>query len=103
MHDPDNFEAAAEARRVGGVRRRREGSVAGVYEIENLNSIAALQRVLMIALLDSLGLENSIARARVLTGIVQAGQKLLEAGDVEERLVILEGIMAARQDRRRLG
>jgi len=30
-HDPANADAATEARRVGGLRRKREGTVAGAY------------------------------------------------------------------------
>jgi len=39
-----------------------------------------------------LGLENSIARARVLIAGALAAAKLLETGDLEERLAALEAV-----------
>ena len=51
---------------------------------------------MVIALTDTLGLENSIARSRALTGIVQVGVKLLELGDIEERLAQLEKVLEPR-------
>ena len=44
-----------------------------------LGSIAAVQRVLEIAVLDTLRLENSVARSRVLMGIAGVAARLLEA------------------------
>jgi hypothetical protein len=37
-HDPANADAAAEARRVGGLRRRKEGTVAGAYSFAGLDN-----------------------------------------------------------------
>ena len=61
---PKSREAAAEARRLGGLRRRREGTIGGAYALEGFRTDADLQRVLELALTDTLELENSIARAR---------------------------------------
>jgi len=91
-HSPDREEEAAEARRLGGLRRRREKTVAGVYDFEGLGSIEAIRRILAIAIFDVLGLENSIARARVLIAGALAAAKLLETGDLEERLAALEAV-----------
>ena len=49
-----------------------------------------LRRLLVIASLDTLGLENSIARARTLGYLVGVAGKLLETGELEERLAALE-------------
>ena len=62
-HAPESGEAAAEARRLGGLRRRREGTIGGAYALEGFRTDADLQRVLELALTDTLELENSIARA----------------------------------------
>ena len=51
----------AEARRLGGLRRRREHAVAGAYELEGLDDVTQLRRVLTIATLDLLGLDTSAA------------------------------------------
>jgi hypothetical protein len=95
-HDPDREEETHEARRLGGLRRRRERTVAGAYDFAGLGSIEAIRRILEIATLDALGLENSVARARVLIAAALGATKLLEAGELEERLAALE---AAVRDR----
>jgi hypothetical protein len=41
--------------------------------------VAAVRRVLEIAVLDTLGLENSVARSRVLMGAVGIASRLLDA------------------------
>ena len=77
-HSPDTTEEAAEARRLGGLRRKRERTVAAAYDLAGLDDITAIRRVLEIALLDTLGLDNSVARSRVLIGGAAAAVKLLE-------------------------
>jgi hypothetical protein len=95
-HSPDHAEEAAEARRLGGLRRRREHAVAGVYDVEGLTSIDQVQRILEVALLDTLGLENSVARSRTLAYLAQVALKLREAGQTEERLAALEETLRSR-------
>jgi len=92
-HDPDSEEQAREARRLGGIRRRREGILQGTYDFGGLASVEDLRRVLEIAAMDALALDNSVARVRALTSIVQVGSKLLEVGELEDRLVSLERIV----------
>ena len=90
MHSPEHAEDMAEARRLGGLRRRREVAVSGAYEFNGLETVAELRRLLQIAALDTLGLENSIARARTLGYLVGVAGKLLESGELEQRLAALE-------------
>ena len=89
-HSPENAEESAEARRLGGLRRRREVAVSGAYDFAGLESVADIRRILEIAVLDTLGLENSIARARTLAYLAMTAIKLLETGELEERLALLE-------------
>ncbi len=89
-HSPEYAEDVAEARRLGGLRRRREVAVSGAYEVNGLETVGDLRRLLVIAALDTLGLENSIARARTLGYLVGVAGKLLETGELEERLAALE-------------
>src|SRR3954470_78054 len=86
FHAPETQKDAAEARRLGGLRRRREGSVAGAYDFLGLDSVATIRRLLEIATLDTLALENSLGRSRTLVQIAMAATKLLETGDLERRL-----------------
>ena len=94
-HSPDHEEEAREARRLGGLRRKRERAVAGAYDFEGLESIAALRRILEIVAVYTLSLDNGIARSRTLIALVGAATKLLEVGELEERLVRLEGLIEA--------
>ena len=89
-HDPDHQLEAAEARRLGGIRRRREGAIVGAFEVGELDTVADLRRLLQIAVIDTLGLENSISRSRTLGYLTQVGATLLERGEMEERLEALE-------------
>jgi hypothetical protein len=90
MHDPQNAEAMAEARRLGGLRRKREVAVAGAYDFEGLTSVPQLRRLLEVAAIDLLALDNGIARGRAIIALVLAGAKLLETGELEERIAALE-------------
>jgi hypothetical protein len=96
-HDPDRADEAAEARRLGGQRRRRERVVAGAFEFNGLASIPDLRRIVEIAVIDVLGLENSVARARALASLVTSAAKLLEAGEFEDRLEAIESVLEPRQ------
>jgi hypothetical protein len=92
-HSPAHEEDAAEARRLGGLRRRREKTVSGAYDFAGLASVEAIRRILEIAIVDTLGLDNSLARARVLIAGAQAATRLLETGELEARIAALEAAL----------
>jgi hypothetical protein len=100
FHDPETKAEAAEARRLGGLRRRREGAVAGAYEFEGIGSVEQIQRVLEIAVSDALGLENSLQRSRTLGTLSQHALKALEVGELEARIEALELTLKPRSQRR---
>ena len=95
-HDPDHAAEAAEARRLGGLRRRREKTLEGAYDLEGLGSVAGIRRFVEIAALDVLGLDNSIPRANAVARLALVAAKLLEVGELEQRLVVLEGAVRSR-------
>ena len=95
-HHPEHVAEAEQARKLGGQRRRREKITEGAYDLEGLGSVPALRRLLEVALLDTLGLENSIARNRALMSGVMAAAKLLEVGEQEERLAAIEAALGPR-------
>lgn len=96
-HSPDHTEEATEARRLGGLRRRRERAVAGAYEVDSLDTVAAIRRVIEIVTLDALGMEStSVARGRLLIAAMQTAAKLLETGELEERLAAVEAALGPR-------
>ncbi len=90
MHAPEHAHDMVEARRLGGLRRRREATVAGAFDFVDLQSVSNIRRILEIAVLDTLGLENSIARSRTLAYLGMTAIKLLDVGEVERRLASLE-------------
>jgi hypothetical protein len=96
-HDPEHAEEMAEARRLGGLRRRKEKAVQGAYDIEELENVGQVRRLIKIAVLDTLSLENSIARSRTVAYLAGVALKALEVGEFEERLVALEAAVKPRQ------
>jgi hypothetical protein len=89
-HDPERAEEAAEARRLGGLRRRKEGTIAVAYDLPGLDSVAGIRRLLDIVVTDSVGLENGIARLRVILATASAATALLKVGELDDRLAVLE-------------
>lgn len=93
-HSPEREDEATEARRLGGLRRKRERTVAGAYDLEGLTSVPALRRILEIVAVDTLSLDNGIARSRTLIALVGVAAKLIEVGELEERISGLEASLA---------
>jgi hypothetical protein len=93
VHEPGKAEEAQEARRLGGLRRRRERTVAVAHGLNGVRTIEDLLRVVEIAILDTLGLPNDLARNRVLLAGAATGAKLIEVGDHETRLQALEALL----------
>jgi len=97
VHDPDHAEEAAEARRLGGLRRKREKTVAIAYDFQGLESVEQLRRVLEVAILDTLSLDNGVPRNRTLGSLTMAALKALGTGELEERLAALEAAVHSRE------
>jgi hypothetical protein len=89
-HEPDSSDAAQEARRVGGHHRRKARSVATIYDFSGLRTVESAQRLLETAAIETLALENSIARNRALISAAAGAGKLIEAGDLANRLSAVE-------------
>jgi hypothetical protein len=95
-HDPERAEEAADARRLGGLRRRKEGTIAVAYDLPGLDTVVGIRRLLDIVVTDGVGLDNGIARLRVLISTAVAAMNLLKVGELEERLAALEGVVGHR-------
>jgi hypothetical protein len=91
LHDPARAEDAAKARQAGGIRRRREGTLGVVYDLQGLETAAGIRRVLDIVVGDALGLDAGIGRSRILVAVANSAIKLLETAELEARLEALEG------------
>jgi len=92
-HAPEREEDAAEARRMGGLHHRKKRTVATIYGFGGLRSIEDHQALLETIAVETLALENSIARNRALTQIVATGAKLIEVGDLATRIAAIEAII----------
>ena len=90
MHSPEHAKEVQEARRLGGLRRKREATISGAYQFESLNTVEGIRRIVEVAVLDTLGMENSIARSRTLAYLAQVALHTLEVGDLETRIAALE-------------
>ena len=96
-HDPERRDEAQEARRLGGLRRKREHALAGAYDFEGLEEVGAIRRLLEVAALDCLALDNGVARNRTLIAAALAAAKLLETGELEDRVVALEASVGVKE------
>ncbi len=90
MHAPERLAEMQDARRLGGLRRKRERTVTGAYELGALDTVAGIRRVLEIAVMDTLGMENSMSRSRTLAYLAQVLLRTLEVGELEQRVANLE-------------
>jgi hypothetical protein len=90
MHSPEHAEDAQKARELGRLRRKREVTISGAYEFGGLNNVPGIRRVLEIAILDTLSMDNSLSRNRTLAYLIMVALKALEVGDLEDRISILE-------------
>ncbi len=95
-HSPDHQTEAQEARRLGGLRRQREATLAGAYDFQGLRTVEEIRRLLEIAVTDTLELQNSVARSRTLAYLAQTALRLLEVGELEERVAALEAAVEPR-------
>jgi len=82
FHSPDHAKEVAEARRLGGLRRRRERTVSLAYDFDGIGTIEQLRRVV---------------RSRTLAYLAQVGMKALEVAEFDERVRKLEDAVAARR------
>src|SRR5664279_3492942 len=74
----------------------RKARIAVAYDLPGLDTVAGIRRLLDIVVTDGVGLDNGIARLRVLISTALAAMNLLKVGDLEERLAALEGVVLHR-------
>jgi hypothetical protein len=95
-HAPERAPERARARKLGGERRRRAKAVAAHQGEVVLESVSAIQAVLVIAVTDTLALENSVARSRTLGYLAGISLRAWEIGQLEERVRALEKTLNSR-------
>jgi hypothetical protein len=94
-HSPETAEEAADARRLGGLHRRKKKTVGAAFGFRGLRTVEDNQALLETAAIETLALENSVGRNRALAGYASIGAKLIEVGDLEARLAVLEAATRA--------
>ena len=90
VHSPERVKEVQEARRLGGLRRKRESTISSAYQFDSLTSVEGIRRIVEVAVLDTLVMENSLSRNRTLAYLVQVALHTLEVGDIEARIAALE-------------
>jgi hypothetical protein len=90
MHSPEHVKEVQETRRLGGLRRKRESTISSAYQFESLDSVDGIRCIVLIAVLDALSMENSMSRVWTLAYVAQVALRMLEVGEIEERVVALE-------------
>jgi hypothetical protein len=96
-HSPDTADDLADARRMGGLHRRKKRTVATIYGFGGLRSIEDHQALLETVVIESMTLENSIARNSAVTRMIATGAKLIELGDLAARIAAIEAALAPRR------
>jgi len=97
VHDPTQGAARAKARKRGGERRRVPHM--GNPEIipTQVRTIDDVLKVLDYALAESMPLENSIQRGRLLVAIAGAFIEAIKTGELESRLAAIEAALKLRE------
>ena len=93
FHAPETAPDAAEARRVGGLRRRREKTVEVLYGLDGLDGVTRLGRVLDLVIHETLSLDNGLGRNRTLLLALRVWMEFLRITDHESRLATLEALL----------
>jgi hypothetical protein len=89
VHDPRKAKARATARRLGGVRRRREKAAGHPIEVD-LTSVGGVTQLLEVAARDLLACDNGVKRSRALAYIAVVALRTIEIAELEDRLEALE-------------
>jgi hypothetical protein len=96
-HSPDTADELTEARRMGGLHRRKKRTVATIYGFGGLRSIEDHQALLETVVIETMTLENSIARNNTVTRMIATGAKLIELGDLATRVAAIEAALGPKR------
>ena len=95
-HDPTRAAERQKARKTGGLNRQTPhgGAYSGPRQVRTL---ADVLQVLDYTLCESLILENSITRGRLLVAIAAEFTNAIKTGELEARLLALEMVLKTRE------
>jgi hypothetical protein len=97
IHDPTLGAARAKARKRGGERRRVPHVGSPETLPASVRTIDDVLKVLDYALAESMPLENSIQRGRLLVAICGAFIEAIKTGELESRLAAIEAALKLRE------
>lgn len=96
-HDPASGAARAKARKAGGQRNRTPHAGNPENIPAKVRTIEDVLTVLDYSLAETLPLENSIQRGRLLVAICGAFIEAIKTGELESRLAAIESALKARE------
>ena len=82
---------------MGGLHRRKKRTVATIYGFGGLRSIEDHQALLETVVIETMTLENSIARNSAVTRMIATGAKLIELDDLATRIAAIEATLGPRR------
>lgn len=89
-HSPATRKAQAEARRRGGMANLTPHFADPATVPANVATLEEARGILSYTLAEVIGMENTIARARILINLFDSFVKSIEIGEIEARLQALE-------------
>ncbi|HVA19069.1 MAG TPA: hypothetical protein VMU55_02725 [Solirubrobacteraceae bacterium] len=95
-HDPELKQAADEARRAGGQRRKRDATLFAAYDLDGVRTVDQSQRLVEVAVSDLLEADRGIPRAKALLSAARTAADLQKLGELEERLEAVESVLGER-------
>ena len=96
-HSPEVGAARAQARKRGGQRRRVPHAGNPETLPASVRTIDDVLKVLDYALAESMPLENSIQRGRLIVAIAGAFIEAIKTGELEQRLAAIEAALKIRE------
>ena len=97
IHDPASGKARALARKRGGERNRIPHTGDASKIPASVRTIDDVLAVLDYALAESMPLENSVQRGRLIVAICGAFIEAIKTGELESRLAAIESALKARE------
>ena len=95
-HSAETADELADAQRMGRLHRRKKRTVATIYGFGGLRTIEDNQALLETITIETLALDNTIARNRAVNAMLATGIRLVEIGELEARLEALEAAAGER-------
>ncbi len=101
MHDATKGKERAAARRNGGLATKQPHYADATVLPSTIRNISSVLIVLDYALQESVGLDNSIQRGRLLISIAHGYIEALKVGEMEQRLEAVEMTLKMRKEQKK--